>query len=132
MSPLFKKKEKITIPVSYQEKHTLSTIPTLYTPESLEHRFALLLKSEKKVEERIARLQRGVLDLLQQSAERIKEITVEGGDIKKESTAYREQCNNIIKGVALTTKREDFEKVKRFIEQYDFAEMITRDEFEKL
>ncbi len=106
--------------------------PIEYTLESLERRFALLLTSEKKVEERIGKLQREVDDLLQQSKERIRELDAEGEMIKKEYASYHEQSNTIIKGVALTAKKEDFEKVKRFIDQYDFAEMITREEFEKL
>ncbi len=125
MSSLFKKKEKpVPIPVLEEQ-------PVEYSLESIHRRIFLLVKAEKKVHTRLSQFEESIHGLQQHSISTLREVNREMQEIKKQYKDILYSFHGLIKGVSYTAKKEDVEKTKRFLDQYDFAEMITRDEFEK-
>ncbi|MBI4440936.1 hypothetical protein HY639_02100 [Candidatus Woesearchaeota archaeon] len=121
--PLFKKKPPAPKPIIQPQQSPL------YTISSIEKRLALLRRLEKKIMERIARFENNALDLQQYSDDTMAEIRRELEQIRDAYKEVQGEFKGLIRALSLTAKAEDFEKTKRFIDQYDPALMMTRKEF---
>ena len=100
--------------------------------ESIEKRINTLLKVEEKVLARISRFEENTVDMQDKMNDLIKEIKDELGKNREDYKKIISAFNEIIKGVSFTSKIEDFEKAKRIVDDYDFADMTTRNEFKKM
>ena len=126
---LFKKKEKA---LDQKVVKSIGDVPIEFTMESIEKRINTLLKVEEKVLARISRFEENTVDMQDKMNDLIKEIKDELGKNREDYKKIISAFNEIIKGVSLTSKIEDFEKAKRIVDDYDFADMTTRNEFKKM
>src|SRR3989338_1775028 len=126
---LFKKKEKT---LDQKVVKSIGDVPIEFTMESIEKRINTLLKVEEKVLARISRFEENTVDMQDKMNDLIKEIKDELGKNREDYKKIISAFNEIIKGVSFTSKIEDFEKAKRIVDDYDFADMTTRNEFKKM
>ena len=126
---LFKKKEKA---LDQKVVKSIGDVPIEFTMESIEKRINTLLKVEEKVLARISRFEENTVDMQDKMNDLIKEIKDELGKNREDYKKIISAFNEIIKGVSFTSKIEDFEKAKRIVDDYDFADMTTRNEFKKM
>ena len=126
---LFKKKEKA---LDQKVVKSIGDVPIEFTMESIEKRINTLLKVEEKVLARISRFEENAVDMQDKMNDLIKEIKDELGKNREDYKKIISAFNEIIKGVSFTSKIEDFEKAKRIVDDYDFADMTTRNEFKKM
>ncbi len=123
--PLFKKKQQSVIPI-------ITPIEPTYTIQGIQHRVELLLQAEKKLGNRITIFETNTNDLVENNTNRLLVVRNELTEIAKEHKSLKERFASIVRTLSLTAKKEDYEKTKRLIDQYDPADMITREEFERL
>lgn len=126
---LFKKKEKAQ---DQKVVKTIEDVPIEFTMESIEKRISALLKVEEKILVRISRFENDTEDMQDKMNDLVKEIKEELGKNREDYQKIISIFNEVIKGVAFTSKIEDFEKAKRVVDDYDFADMTTRNEFKKM
>lgn len=121
---LFKKKQKqISVPTP--------EVPTEYRPENIEHRVKLLVGAVVKLDEKLEQFSDKANELNRLCSGTFEEIRRELEEIKSTQKEMVLRFQNIIAALNLTAKIEDYEKLRKIVDQYDPIDMITREQFLK-
>jgi len=123
MVELFKKQAVIATPITVQKSETTG---------ELIRRIRILEERNSNLNRKVELIERNLIEETKKEHQEIKTINSEVLDIQKQLSDIKSKIGLIVREIQLSSKKDEFNSLKKYVEVWNPAEFVTRNEVRNL